>query len=73
MHTMCCTPQLSRLLNCTGRVHIVLGKHLAISIVSKARGYTGGGASNGWPSSDHILLGRSNDVRMDYMSAEIGC
>ena len=56
----------------------MLGKHPVISLyptikyIIQGLGYvTGGGASNCWPSSDHILLGRGNVVRMDYMSGEI--
>ena len=70
--------QIARTLNCRGRVHIVLGKHPVISlyptikyIIQSLGHITGGGASNCQPSSDHILLGRSNDVRTDYMSGEI--
>ena len=40
-------------------------------IIQSLRYITGGGASNCRPCSDHILLGRSNEVRTDYMSGEI--
>jgi len=62
--------QIARTLNCRGRVRIVLGKHPVISlyptikyIIQSLGVYYWGSNLNCWPSSDHILLRRSNEVK----------